>query len=167
MQSWVVPTLTTSIIFVVLFFLFCCLCWERKKKIPQFYILEESGLKEGSQDFFRNSLNNLKLFRRFSASKEPEEVFTSKNLPIINGMKETKPELDLIDSMDEKKSFDTLVLQFDETERPTTPREELRSCISTDSLNTFYSANHSLVRTNSRSSFVSIISDSDEETFIS
>ncbi|XP_023027345.1 uncharacterized protein [Leptinotarsa decemlineata] len=167
-QSWVVPVLTTCIFFALLCFLLCCLCWGNKNGLTDFYEPGECSSKNGSRDFLKNSVNNLMLFRRFSTVNEPKPVFTSNNLPFSKMINVSDPESDLLDSMEEKKSFDNLTLQFDECdERPGAPKEDLRSCISTDSLNTFYSAYPSLVRTNSRNSFISVISDGDLETLIS
>ncbi|CAG9839643.1 unnamed protein product [Diabrotica balteata] len=162
MHNWISLILAVASLFIVILFLFFCTCLEKKKKPTHFYIIDEKGIKRDSvkNDFVGASPCNLNLFRRFSGTTEPEHIFTSKNLPFYSINNEKGHSSDLVDSIETTKSFDNLVLQFDGSDVPLTCRDELRSCVSVESLNSFYSAHPSTIaRGTSRESFCSLISE--------
>ncbi|XP_057661069.1 uncharacterized protein LOC130896776 isoform X1 [Diorhabda carinulata] len=160
MQSWISLMIAVVSLIILILFIVFCICFGSKKKDNRLYIVDEKDSTKNNvkKEITTTSTYNLNIFRRLSSHTEPENTFTSKHLPFYNLKDGKRNESDFVDSLDGSKSFDQLILKFKDTDVSSIPKDEIRPCDSSESLNSFYSAHRSTKGT-SRESFFSLISE--------
>jgi len=129
---WLVLGLSVVFLFGFITIIFFCACFlKAKRNTTQLYTVEDQKCKSTSSFTF---------YRKFS-------IGGSRSSDLLNNNVSSNPDGDLADSMDASNRFTNSLLRLN------SQIDEMRSCISTDSLGTFYSTNFS--RNNSKRSFVS------------
>ncbi|KAB0793907.1 hypothetical protein PPYR_13527 [Photinus pyralis] len=140
MESWTVVVICIASLLLIILILLSCVCWNKHKaKFRKFAVLDQKGVK-------RVFSPEISVINTQKGDKRQHGMFKQLSRSNTKGgwkfLKSPEENSDLRQSMEINHAFDHAVLQIERRDKD----EDVLSCISNDSKQTFYST-YPMVRT--------------------